>query len=62
MAVAVQWFDLPAFFKEVDRVLGPNGVVSLFGYGPYVDFQHEQGEVMLQALKTVTSQTKKGDS
>ncbi len=29
---ACHWFDLPVFFKEVDRVLSPGGVVALSGY------------------------------
>ena len=29
---SVHWFDLKKFFKEVDRVLSPNGVLALFGY------------------------------
>jgi SAM-dependent methyltransferase len=34
---ACHWFDLPNFFREVDRVLCPNGIVALSGYGiPYV--------------------------
>jgi len=29
---ACHWFDLPIFFKEVDRVLCNNGIVALTGY------------------------------
>lgn len=29
---AAHWFDLPAFYQEVHRVLVPNGVLALFGY------------------------------
>ena len=29
---ACHWFDLPVFFKEVDRVLCNNGIVALTGY------------------------------
>ena len=32
-SVAAHWFDLPAFFKEVDRVLCSKGVVALSCYG-----------------------------
>ena len=31
-ATAAHWFDLPRFFKEVDRILCPNGVVALSCY------------------------------
>lgn len=29
---AAHWFDLPAFYREVHRVLVPNGVLALYGY------------------------------
>ncbi|XP_077532840.1 putative methyltransferase DDB_G0268948 [Haemaphysalis longicornis] len=29
---AVHWFDVDAFYKEVNRVLVPNGVLAIFGY------------------------------
>lgn len=29
---AVHWFDLKAFYKEVTRVLVPNGVLAIYGY------------------------------
>ena len=29
---AVHWFDIPKFYKEVDRVLKPNGVLAVIGY------------------------------
>ena len=29
---AVHWFDLDTFYKEVKRVLKPNGVLALYGY------------------------------
>jgi len=29
---AAHWFDLPAFFKEAQRVLVPRGVLAIFGY------------------------------
>jgi len=31
---ACHWFDLAAFFQEVDRVLCNNGVIALSGYDP----------------------------
>lgn len=32
-AQAAHWFDLPAFFREVDRVARPGGLAALVGYG-----------------------------
>ena len=32
VAQAVHWFNLDAFFKEVQRVLKPGGVIALWGY------------------------------
>ena len=32
-SVALDWFDHPSFFKEVDRVLCSKGVVALSCYG-----------------------------
>lgn len=29
---AAHWFDLPAFYKETDRVLCPNGILAVLGY------------------------------
>ena len=31
VASAVHWFDLPAFIREVDRVLKPGGCVAVIG-------------------------------
>lgn len=33
VAQAAHWFDLDAFYREVDRVLKPRGVVALWCYG-----------------------------
>jgi ubiquinone/menaquinone biosynthesis C-methylase UbiE len=33
-AQAAHWFDLPAFYREVDRVLRPRGVLAVWGYAP----------------------------
>jgi len=30
---AAHWFELPKFYKEVNRILKPGGVLALFGYG-----------------------------
>ena len=55
VAQAVHWFDLPSFNKEVNRVLKPNGIIAIWGYGllkinPEIDaivnhfYQHIIGE------------------
>ncbi|WP_435101938.1 class I SAM-dependent methyltransferase [Arhodomonas sp. AD133] len=33
VAQALHWFDVPAFFAEVQRVLRPGGVLAVWGYG-----------------------------
>ena len=38
VALAVHWFDLDAFYREVERVLKPGGVLAVWGYTfPEVD-------------------------
>jgi ubiquinone/menaquinone biosynthesis C-methylase UbiE len=32
-AQAVHWFDHPVFYKEVERIIKPGGVLALIGYG-----------------------------
>src|SRR5512145_3219980 len=32
-AQAAHWFDLPAFYAEVDRVLRPGGLITVWTYG-----------------------------
>jgi len=32
VCAAVHWFDIPAFFKEVDRVMKPGGVLAVYSY------------------------------
>jgi SAM-dependent methyltransferase len=36
VAQAAHWFDLPAFYAEVARVLKPGGALALWGYGRMV--------------------------
>ena len=33
VAQALHWLDLPAFYSEVERVLAPNGLLSVWSYG-----------------------------
>jgi len=33
VAQALHWFELPAFYKEVHRVLKPNGILAVWAYG-----------------------------
>lgn len=33
VAQAAHWFDLPQFYAEAQRLLKPNGVIALWGYG-----------------------------
>jgi SAM-dependent methyltransferase len=35
VAQAAHWFDLPAFYREVERVLAPGGALALWTYGVY---------------------------
>ncbi len=32
VATAFHWFDQPAFFREVERVLKPNGILAIWSY------------------------------
>ena len=32
-AQALHWFDIPAFFREAERVLTPGGAIAVWGYG-----------------------------
>ena len=33
---AAHWFDFGNFFREVDRILTPNGVLAVYSRGDYV--------------------------
>ncbi len=35
-AKAAHWFKLPAFFEEVERILCPNGILSMFSNAPCI--------------------------
>lgn len=43
------WLDQQIFFKECDRILQPNGVVALAGYG-LLDVKHPNCEKATAAL------------
>ena len=48
---AVHWFDLDTFYKEVKRVLKPNGVLALYGYfTPIVKNEPEINQLIMMAL------------
>jgi len=49
VAQALHWFDLDAFFKEVDRVLKPNGILAIFGYG-FVKINNEVDKIINEVL------------
>lgn len=53
---AAHWFDLPAFLKEADRVLSPNGVVALSCHDiPHQDFVHPtKGDELRREFERVT--------
>jgi hypothetical protein len=53
-SVAAHWFDLPAFFKEADRILCPNGIVAISAYAPLLEFVHPTAsEELGEAMKLV---------
>ena len=33
VATGIHWFDIPAFYKEVQRILKPGGILAVWGYG-----------------------------
>jgi SAM-dependent methyltransferase len=41
VAQALHWFDLPAFYTEVQRVLKPHGVIAVWGYNRFLIEQPE---------------------
>jgi ubiquinone/menaquinone biosynthesis C-methylase UbiE len=56
VAQAIHWFDFAAFYAEVKRVLKPNGVIAVIGYGL---IQLQDAEVQ-QALYQLYFETLKG--
>ncbi|XP_077998828.1 putative methyltransferase DDB_G0268948 [Glandiceps talaboti] len=49
VAQAIHWFDLKKFYKEVDRVLKPNGCLAIYGHG-VVQFTRNTKGPELQAV------------
>ncbi|XP_072016652.1 putative methyltransferase DDB_G0268948 [Amphiura filiformis] len=47
---AVHWFNFDAFFREVDRILTPNGVLAVYSRGDYV-LVHEDADVAKELTK-----------
>lgn len=53
VAQAAHWFDLDAFYKEVRRVVKPNGVVALITYG-VLHVERPAAEAILQRFYSET--------
>jgi ubiquinone/menaquinone biosynthesis C-methylase UbiE len=49
VAQAIHWFDTELFFKEVDRVLKPNGILATWGYG-FLEIEKEIDDVIAEYL------------
>ncbi len=47
VAQAVHWFDRPGFFREVERVLRPGGVLAVWSYG-IPELEGEGPDALLQ--------------
>jgi SAM-dependent methyltransferase len=46
VAQALHWFDLPAFYTEVQRVLKPQGVIAAWGYNRFLIEQPELQKII----------------
>jgi SAM-dependent methyltransferase len=49
VAQAIHWFDEELFFKEVDRVLKPKGILAVWGYG-FLEIEREIDDVIAEYL------------
>ena len=56
VAQAIHWFDFEAFYAEVKRVLKPEGVIAVIGYG-LIQLQDKE---LHQALQQLYFETLKG--
>lgn len=52
VAQALHWFNLKDFFKEAERVLKPNGVLAIFGYG-YIKVGDEVDNILEKEMYAV---------
>ncbi|MGE0492083.1 MAG: class I SAM-dependent methyltransferase [Vulcanimicrobiota bacterium] len=55
-AAAVHWFDIPAFYAEVRRVLSPGGVLAVFTYAPDLLEPAASGRVIHQLSEGLLAQ------
>lgn len=51
VAQAIHWFNFEAFYTEVSRVLKPNGVIAVIGYG-LIQVQNREVNHLIQQLYT----------
>ncbi len=49
VAVAIHWFDQAKFFREVNRVLKPNGVLAIWSYG-FFEIEPEIDQLVFEEL------------
>lgn len=49
VAIAIHWFDQEKFFQEVKRVLKPNGILAIWGYG-WLEIETEITNMIIQDL------------
>ena len=49
VAQALHWFDQQQFFRETKRVLKPNGILAIFGYG-FVEIEPDIDKVIYENL------------
>src|SRR5262245_39021373 len=53
VATAVHWFDLEKFFREVDRVLKPDGVLAVWSYGYFYIEPEIDAMIRTELLKPI---------
>lgn len=47
VALAIHWFNQEQFFQEVERVLKPNGVLAIWGYG-FLEIEHKIDKIIAE--------------